>query len=190
MTEDEVFRWYPSKAKEGFDEAEYAPKEREEELGPTLVFASAGESIFLADMTGDGLTDLVRVRNGDICYWPNKGYGRFGAQVTMANAPLFDFVDRFDPARVRLVDLDGTGPTDLVYVGPDDIQLVFNESGNGWSAPQALEHLPGVHDAVSVQVTDLWGDGTACLVWSSPLLADSAQPLRYVRLMAQGKPHL
>ena len=35
---------------------------------------------FLADISGDGLTDILRVRNGDIYYWPNLGYGRFGAK--------------------------------------------------------------------------------------------------------------
>ena len=41
-------------------------------------------------MTGDGLADLVRVRNGEICYWPNSGSASFGAKVTMDNAPWFD----------------------------------------------------------------------------------------------------
>ena len=31
-------------------------------------------------MNGDGLADLVRIRNGEVCYWPNLGYGRFGAR--------------------------------------------------------------------------------------------------------------
>ena len=26
---------------------------------------------YLADMSGDGLSDLVRIRNGEVCYWPN-----------------------------------------------------------------------------------------------------------------------
>ncbi len=34
-------------------------------------------------MCGDGLTDWVRLRNGEVCYGPNLGYGRFGAKVTM-----------------------------------------------------------------------------------------------------------
>jgi hypothetical protein len=38
-------------------------------------------------MNGDGLSDLVRVRNGEVCYWPNLGYGRFGARVSMDGAP-------------------------------------------------------------------------------------------------------
>ena len=62
----------------------------DEEKGPRLVLADGTESIYLADMSGDGLTDLVRIRNGEVCYWPNLGYGRFGAKVTMDNAPWFD----------------------------------------------------------------------------------------------------
>ena len=34
--------------------------------------------------SGDGLVDIVRVRNGEICYWPNLGHGRFGRKVTMS----------------------------------------------------------------------------------------------------------
>ena len=59
----------------------------DEEQGPQLVFADGTESIFLADLSGDGLTDLVRIRNGEVCYWPNLGYGRFGAKVTMDHSP-------------------------------------------------------------------------------------------------------
>jgi hypothetical protein len=43
----------------------------------------------------------------------------------------------------------------------------------------------------NVQVIDLLGTGTACLVWSSPLPAGVAgPPLRYVDLMGGMKPHL
>ena len=76
--------------------------------GPRLVFADGTQSIYLADMTGDGLTDLVRIRNGEVCYWPNLGYGRFGAKVTMDSAPRFDHPDLFDQRRIRLADIDGS----------------------------------------------------------------------------------
>ena len=49
-------------------------------------------------MSGDGLTDLVRIRNGEVCYWPNLGYGRFGAKVTMDDAPWFDHARSVRPA--------------------------------------------------------------------------------------------
>ena len=31
--------------------------------------------IKLGDMNGDGLTDIVRVRKGDLRYWPGRGNG-------------------------------------------------------------------------------------------------------------------
>ena len=67
----------------------------DEEKGPKLVFSDGTESIFLADLSGDGLTDLARIRNGEVCYWPNLGYGRFGAKVTMDRAPWFEAPDLF-----------------------------------------------------------------------------------------------
>jgi hypothetical protein len=41
-----------------------------EEGGPRVLLGQADQTVFLADMSGDGLTDLVRVRNGEVCYWP------------------------------------------------------------------------------------------------------------------------
>lgn len=37
---------------------------------------------------------------------------------------------------------------------------------------------------------DLLGNGTACLVWTSPLPGDASQPMRYIDLMGGQKPHL
>ncbi len=51
--------------------------------GSTVLAPTRTQSIYLADMCGDGLTEWVRLRNGEVCYGPNLGYGRFGAKVTM-----------------------------------------------------------------------------------------------------------
>jgi RHS repeat-associated protein len=190
VTDDDCLTWYPSEGRDGWSAPERRRKQHDEDKGPTLVFAGPGETIFLADMTGDGLTDLVRVRNGSICYWPNRGYARFGAKVEMADAPVFDAPDRFDPRRIRLADVDGSGPTDLIYLGPSSVRIWQNQSGNAWSDATTLPEFPGVEDGASIQVQDLLGDGTACLVWSSPLLSDAWRPLRFVHLMADGKPYL
>ncbi len=90
ISEHEVLRWHPSLAEEGFGSSEFVRKVFDEEQGPALVFADGAQSIYLADMSGDGLTDIVRVRNGEVCYWPNVGYGRFGAKVTMDDSPWID----------------------------------------------------------------------------------------------------
>src|SRR5271169_5258209 len=87
ISEDDAFWWHTSLATEGFGPAQRVPQALDEEQGPKLVFADGTESIFLADMSGDGLTDLVRIRLGEVCYWPNLGYGRFGAKIAMDQSP-------------------------------------------------------------------------------------------------------
>jgi len=190
ITEDEALVWHPSLAETGFGPAERVPKVRDEEQGPALVFADGTQSIYLADMSGDGLSDLVRIRNGEVCYWPNLGYGRFGAKISMDNAPWFDTPDMFDQRQLRVVDIDGTGTTDLIYLHRDGVRLYFNQSGNSWSAPRRLAVFPPIDTSGSVSAVDLLGNGTACLVWSSALLAESRRPMRYVDLMGGQKPHL
>jgi hypothetical protein len=120
ITDQDVFTWYPSRRKWGFGTGEYTPSSLDEERGPALVFADADQSIYLADMSGDGLSDLVRIRNGEVCYWPNIGYGRFGAKVTIDNAPWFDIPDLFDQKRIRLADIDGSGTSDIIYTSNGD----------------------------------------------------------------------
>ncbi len=190
ITEHEVFTWHPSLEENGFGEARRERTAADEEAGPRLVFDDGTQTIFLADMCGDGLTDLVRIRNGEVCYWPNQGYGRFGRKVTLANAPRFDAPDLFDPQRIRLADIDGSGPTDILYLGRGGAQLYFNRSGNSLSNPTLIPLPVATENVGAVQVTDLLGNGTACLVWNSHLPADAANPVRYVELMADGKPHL
>ena len=190
ITEDDAFVWHASLAEAGFGPARRVVQALDEEKGPRVVFADGTQSIYLADLSGDGLTDLVRIRNGEVCYWPNLGYGRFGAKVTMDRAPHFDNPDKFDHKRIRLADIDGSGTTDIIYLHRDGIRLYFNQSGNGWSAPQALRVFPRIDDVVSIVPTDLLGNGTACLVWSSPLPGDARRQMRYVDLMGGQKPHL
>ena len=189
ITEDEALRWYPSLAEAGFDAAQRVQQALDDEQGPRLVFADGTESIYLADLSGDGLTDLVRIRNGEVCYWPNLGYGRFGAKVTMDHAPWFDAPDLFDQRRIRLVDIDGSGVTDIIYLGAEGVALYFNQSGNSWSSAYQLTAFPAIDNLASVQVVDLLGNGTACLVWSSPL-PGAEHALRYIDLMGGQKPHL
>lgn len=190
ITEQEAINWYPSMAEEGFDRAEKVYQTLNEEKGPRLVFDDGTQSIYLSDMSGDGLIDLVRIRNGEVCYWPNIGYGHFGPKVTMDNSPWFDSQEQFNQKRIRLADVDGSGLTDIIYLGRNDVRIYFNQSGNIWSKAQTIENFLQIDDLSSVQVVDLLGMGTACLVWSSLLSGDSKLPMRYIDLMGGIKPHL
>ena len=190
ITEDEVFAWYPSLGEEGFAAAERVSKALDEEEGPRLVFADGAQSIYLADMSGDGLTDLVRIRNGEVCYWPSLGYCRWGKKVAMDNAPWFDAPAQFDQKRIRLADIDGSGATDIIYLGAHQIDIYRNHVGNGWTDAESLLSFPPIDSLSSVAAVDLLGNGTACLVWNSPLPADASHPMRYIDLMGGAKPHL
>jgi RHS repeat-associated protein len=189
VTRGDALASFESLAEDGFGEEERLPLATDEEAGPRLLFGDGTQSTYLADMSGDGLSDLVRIRNGSVAVWPSLGYGRFGAKIEMDDAPLLAPADEFNQARVRLADIDGSGCTDIVYLEDEAAVVYANESGNGWSAGRRIETFPRVDNLASVAVTDLLGAGTACLVWSSPSPTDASRPLRFVDLMGQ-KPHL
>jgi RHS repeat-associated protein len=190
LTDHEAITCFPSRARSGFGPPNRVPKAEDEEKGPAIVFADSTQSIFLADMSGDGLSDIVRIRDGEVCYWPNLGYGHFGAKVDMDHAPWFDAPDQFDPRRIRLADVDGSGVADIIYLGRDGVALYFNQSGNAWSGPRRIADFPQVGELASIQALDLLGNGTSCLVWTSDLPGASGRTIRYIDMMGSQKPYL
>ncbi|MBI1185565.1 hypothetical protein GC194_14960 [bacterium] len=191
ISEDNCFRYYPSEEElqDGYGYAREIAKPSEEAEGPAIIFADASQTIYTADMSGDGLTDIVRVRNGEVCYWPNMGHGRFGAKVTMDASPHFDHPDQFEQGRVKLADVDGTGTTDIVYLGAEKVHYWQNQSGNRFALEDEIVNFPKTDRLTSVSVMDIFGKGTSCMVWSSPLPGDDGFQVRYLDLMGQ-KPYL
>lgn len=187
VAEGDAVTWYPSAGEEGFGPAVRVASGSGDDRRPALVFADAATAVFLADMTGDGLADLVRVRHDEVRYWPNRGHGRFGDAVVMDDPPLLDRPDLFDPRRVLLADLDGAGPQDLLYAGTTGTRVYANQSGNRWATPV---ELPGVPAHAVPAAVDLLGTGTPCLVWSRNGPGDERSPAHYLELMPRGKPHL
>ncbi len=189
IAEGGSFTWYPSRGEEGFGPSLTVAQSLDEEKGPRLVFADGVQSVYLADMSGDGLNDLVRIKNGEVCYWPNLGYGRFGPKVAMDDAPLFDRPDQFEQGRIRLGDIDGSGTADLFYIGRDGMTLWRNQCGNRWGEPQRIAISVPPESLATMAVLDLLGHGTACLVWF-PSPKETASAIRYVEFMEGEKPHL
>jgi RHS repeat-associated protein len=190
ITENDALLWHPSLQGQGFGPEIRVAVPGDERKGPHVIFADGIQSIYLADMSGDGLSDLVRIRNGEVCYWPNRGYGNFGPKIVMENAPWFEVTDLLDQSRVKLADTDGSGCTDIVYLGKDAIRIYLNEAGNGWSDARVLSEFPPANPQTTVSVVDFLGRSTACILWSSSNPADSQQSLRYLDLMDGEKPHL
>jgi RHS repeat-associated protein len=191
ITEENIFTWYPSEGRKGYSAPLHTSKSYDEEDGPAIIFADNKQSIFLADMSGDGMSDIVRIRNGEICYWPNLGFGKFGSKVAMENSPLFDHPDLFNPALLRLADIDGSGTSDIIYLGKNNFSCWLNLSGNKFSETAwEINAFPEINNQSRVTVTDLLGNGVSCIVWSGGLGKDTGQHLKYVDLMNSKKPHI
>ncbi|HEX8262816.1 MAG TPA: SpvB/TcaC N-terminal domain-containing protein, partial [Allosphingosinicella sp.] len=186
---DSELHYLQSRGRRGYGRwcsAPYPPGE-----GPRrLLIADEEEGIHLADMTGDGLSDLVRVRSDSVAYWPNLGFGRFGPLVEMERCPVLDSPERFDPRRVQFADLGGTGAADLVYDSDLGPVAAVNLCGNGWGPTLRFPGLAGPQTATRLAVMDLLAQGTPCLVRSSSLPADAGAPLAWIDLYHGRKPYL
>lgn len=190
VTEEEVFTWYPSAGTQGYDFPRQARKGKTEEQGPAVVFADSTQSILLADMSGDGLTDIVRIRNGEVCYWPNLGYGRFGPKVEMINAPRFaKDQNEFNPRNIQLNDLDGSGTTDIFYFGNHKVEYWLNQAGNGFGEKQELDFPMPIDSLTTISLIDFTSKGTLSLVWSTKRPGQERYQLSFMELMTE-KPHL
>jgi len=149
----------------------------------------ADPRVRLADMTGDGLSDIVRVHSGNITYWPNLGHGDWGAPVTMRRSPRLP--DRFDPHRVLIGDVDGDGAADLVYVDSSRVLLWGNQSGHAWSEqPVTINGTPRVADTDALRLTDLNGSGMTGLLFDRAGERSGQPFLRFLDFSGGVKPYL
>src|SRR4029077_13421483 len=142
----------------------------------------------LADMTGDGLQDVVLVHDGSVAYWPNLGRGNWGRQVIMRRGPRLPA--GFDPRRLLLGDLDGDGAADLVLVEDTRVTLWINQCGNGWSGPPGIKGTPPLSDVDAVLLTDLGGNGVSGILWSQDAGGRSRGTLFFLDLTGGTKPYL
>ena len=146
----------------GWSEARFVNKGYDLDDFPNVDFSDP--RIRTADLSGDGLQDVVMIQNGNISYWPNLGYGRFGKRRTMSNSPRLGH--GFNPERLLLGDVDGDGLTDVIYVEHNRISIWVNQCGNGFSEPLVITGTPAFSDRDHVRLVDLFGSGTPGLLWS------------------------
>lgn len=183
--------YYPSKGKKGFDKPVDITKPYSNGRTHTsTIGANPNLDYFFVDMTGDGRPDQVRVMNGRVEYWPNLGRGRFGNGIVMENSPWLEGGFELDASRMRLVDLDGSGTSDLVYIGRGEIRYWINASGNRFIDGGRIHGLPFIDNLASAQIIDFLGNGTACLVWSKGASSNQTESIQYLQLTGGVKPGL
>lgn len=160
--------------------------------GPQLVTGDSNCIVHLADMSGDGRTDIVHISATRISYWPNLGRGFFGDEVVMHNPPRLDVPFGIDSNRIMLADVDGSGTTDLLYFPVQGgIRMYFNLAGNGWSEANTITSFPAINPSTQVFASDLFGNGTSCICWTGPQANSlTKQNMFYLDLAAGLKPNL
>jgi RHS repeat-associated protein len=148
-----------------------------------------------ADMNGDGITDIVRVRQGDVRYWPGRGNGfwgtgkrddcaagTFGANrhVLMSTSPVFSDVNG---ESVRLDDVNGDGLTDMVQIRFDEVDVWLNVDGKGWTQRHIIDNTPPSPSfANRVRLADVNASGTRDLLWGN------ASAYQYMDLAGGSRP--
>jgi hypothetical protein len=172
-----------------------APSTRSEfNFGP-----EASSALRLADMNGDGLQDFVVLHaEGEIWYYPGHGVtldpatpvqyqgwdstvrGAWEPQTAgaegyrMANAPDSlvepDFAEIGNFRRLRILDVNGDGLNDLVYVANNRLLLWLNLGGHAFSSahtiPSSSGQIPDQDVETGVRTVDMNGNGTVDVVWN------------------------
>jgi RHS repeat-associated protein len=119
----------------------------------------------MADVTGDGLPDIVEM-NGAVRVWRNLGGGRFDLPRDMPDAPAGVSLAQ---AGVQLLDIDGDGRIDLLdAAGPFAGYYPLGED-RGWDREgfQPLADAPTFDlDDPEVKLIDLDGDGVTDILRS------------------------
>jgi RHS repeat-associated protein len=156
------------------------------EIDTTLdVRFSDGQHVKLADLNGDGLVDVAYLRSESLVYWPQVGYGRFGAAVEVSGVPA-----QPDLAWVEFRDLNGDGLADLVRVGVDQVDYWLNQGNGSLGAGQVIADTPFRDPTTTVvQFGDLNGNGSEDIVWID-LSGDPAEAWRYLDVMGSNRPGL
>ncbi|MGX1461714.1 virulence plasmid B protein/glycosyltransferase TcdB-like subunit of Tc toxinin/glycosyltransferase TcdB-like subunit of Tc toxin [Bacillus thuringiensis] len=129
------------------------------------------ELVAFSDMFGSGQSHLVRIRHDGVTCWPNLGEGMFGEPIVLSGFTINK--NDFNPKRVYLADLDGSGTSDIIYASHDAILIYQNLSGNSFADPVRIPFPDNVYfdDLCQLQLADIGGKGVSSLVLNVPYIS-------------------
>ncbi len=164
-------------------------------------FGTANPGMHLADLNGDRIVDVARIRPTRVIFCAAKGYGEYAPSVVIA-IPTddgfgvdsgFSYLTTEQIERASLSDITGDGLADLVVERAGFRQLWYwINLGNGTlDTRRFVTELPSNFTTLepAVRWADMNGNGTTDLVYSDSGLSDGSR-LRIVDvgLLIQGTP--
>ncbi len=142
----------------------------------------------LADMSGDGMQDIVFIDGNNISYWPNKGYGNWGKKIDMKGK--LNLPDHLELDRFLIGDVDGDGLSDIILIENHQIKLWINKSGKSLSEEIIINGTPPFNNFDDVRIIDLLGTGVSGVLWSSNKRLDIENNFYFLDLTGKVKPYL
>ncbi|MGE3979709.1 MAG: SpvB/TcaC N-terminal domain-containing protein, partial [Nitrospira sp.] len=122
----------------------------------------------LIDLTGDGVTDVLRSSTRFECFFndPQKGWG---ATRRVERGPLKDFPNvNFSDPRVKSGDLSGDGLQDIVLIHDGSVDYWPNLGYGEWGKRLRMTNSPRFpfgYDPRRILIGDVDGDGLADLLY-------------------------
>ena len=169
----------------GWSDPIHIPRIHDMAQFPDLFFSDP--RVQFADMTGDGLMDIVWVHGSRIDYWPGLGNGYFAARRQLHISP--SLASGFELKRFFLADVNGNGVSDLVYVEQNQVKIWINQSGNALSYAKPIQHTP-LTDGRNIRIADMEGLGVAGVLWSYPPGQVAGGNYKYLAFTGRQKPYL
>ena len=141
---------------------------RRQRYAPSFTFADP--EVELVDLTGSGVTDVLRTGTRLECYFNDRGDGfspRRVRRVARRTRAAFPDVSFSDP-RVHLADMNGDGLRDVVLVHDGNLEYWPSMGHGDWGRRVHMTggpNLPVGHDPGRLLLGDVDGDGLADLVY-------------------------
>ncbi|MGI5236595.1 FG-GAP repeat domain-containing protein [Dactylosporangium sp. CA-139066] len=113
-------------------------------------------SVYFADMNGDGKTDLLQLKNDSILYYQNNGPGNWGTTTTIGSGWT-----GVDPKSIYFADMNGDGKADLLQLKNGLIYFYPSNGPGNWGTTTTIGSGWAGVNPESIYFADMNGDGKA-----------------------------
>jgi hypothetical protein len=143
----------------------------------------------IADLTGDGLQDILVIYDGVVECWPNQGHGKWASRQALPISPRLP--RGFDPRLLIVGDVDGDGLADLVLVDEKGVRVWINQSGNRFiEYEMRITGTPVPNSTTTLRLIDLNGTGVSGLLWTQTPIGASRPATLFLDFTTGIKPNL